>query len=191
MALAIALFLLAGMLSLDSCRKPKEVEKTPTTAKDTTGAAEDTTKGFISQQYDSLSHQFSNFFSSILPRGKDTTTGYPIVTSPPPDVNTPAVTPEVPTLPGFLPTPIKRKIEFDTNGNVVQRDVFLGSDMRTPTTTPLEDYLHAQEDQTITSGFETAMHKQIDTGKTAITILFPFLFRPALCRRSSDGLRSI
>ncbi len=165
MGCAVALILVTSMLSLDSCRKPKEVEKNPNQTKtDTT--APDTSKGFISQQYDSLSHKFTDFFSSLLPRGKDTTKGFPMVTTPPPDLNPPVVTPDIPAEPGFLASPIKRKIEFDTNGNVVQRDVFLGSDVRSPVTTSFSDYIHAQEDQTITSGFEAAMHKQIDTGKT-------------------------
>ncbi len=152
------------MLSLDSCRKPKEIEKNPNTqAADTT---KDTSQSFISQQYDSLSHKFTDFFSTLLPRGKDTTKGYPIVTTPPPDLNPPSVTPDVPALPGFLNSPIKRKIEFDTNGNIIQHDVFLGSDVRAPVTTSFQDYVHAEEDQTISSGFEAAMHKQIDTGKT-------------------------
>ncbi len=162
----VALFLLAAMLSLDSCRKPKEVEKNPSTTKDTTAAAQDTSKSFISQQYDSLSHKFTDFFSSLLPRGKDTTKGFPIVTTPPPDVNLPAVGQDVPGEPGFLNTPIKRKIEFDTNGNVVEHDEFLGTDVRTPTTMSFQDYLAQQEDQEIGTGFEAAMHKQIDTGKS-------------------------
>ncbi len=161
-----SILLVSAMLSLDSCRKAKEVEKPPTTTKDTTAAAKDTSQSFISQQYDSLSHKFTDFFSSLLPRGKDTTTGYPVVTTPPPDLMLPAVTPDVPAQPGFLTTPIKRKIEFDTNGNIVQHDVFLGSDVRTPTTMAFQDYLTQQEDQTITSGFEASVHKQIDTGKT-------------------------
>ena len=166
MFVAAAIFLLAGMLSLDSCRKPKEVEKNPTTPKDTTAAAQDTSKSFLSEQYDSLSHKFTDFFSSILPRGKDTTTGVPIVSTPPPDLTLPAVTREVPGEPGFLQTPIKRKIEFDTNGNIVQHDEFMGTDVRTPTTMSFQDYLSQQEDQTIGTGFEAAMHKQIDTGKS-------------------------
>ncbi len=168
MLLVAMVLAVCAMASLDSCRKPKEVEKNPKpiTAKDSAAAAQDTSKSFISQQYDSLSHKFTDFFSSLLPRGSDTTKGVPIVTTPPPDLDAPAVTPEVPVLPGFLNTPIKRKIEFDTNGNVIEHDMFLGSDVRTPTTTTLDDYLQQQEDQTVTSGFETAMHKQIDTGKT-------------------------
>ncbi len=161
------LVLLVTASSLDSCRKPKEVEKNSTPGvSDTGAAARDTSQSYLSQQYDSLSHKFTSFFSSLLPRGKDTTKGVPIVSSPPPDVTRPVVAPEVPSLPGFLNSPVKRKIDFDTNGNIVQHDVFLGSDVRTPVTTPMVDYLHAHEDQTISSGFEAAMHKEIDTGKT-------------------------
>ncbi len=161
-----ALCLLAAMLSLDSCRKPKEVEKNPNPQQQAVDTTKDTSQSFLSQQYDSLSHKFTDFFSSLIPRGKDTTKGFPVVTTPPPDMNLPAVTPEVPSEPGFLNTPIKRKVDFDTNGNVVEHDEFLGTDVRTPTTTSFQDYLTQQEDQTISSGFEAAMHKQIDTGKT-------------------------
>lgn len=163
----IMLLVLAAS-SLDSCRKPKQIEKsnaTPAIA-DTGANAQDTSKGFISEQYDSLSHKFTSFFKSLLPPGKDTTHGVLVATPPPSTAIPPAATTEPPTVPGFLNTPIKRQLEFDTNGNVTQRDVFLGGDVRAPVTTPLEAYLQAEEQQQITNGFEATVHKQIDTGTT-------------------------
>jgi len=163
------MLLVLAASSLDSCRKPKQIEKpnaTPgnTTVADTSSAARDTSKSFLSEQYDSLSHKFTSFFGSLLPRGTDTTKGVGIATTPPPTVTPPAATTEPPELPGFLNSPIKRQLEFDTNGNVTQRDVFLGGDIRAPVTTPLEDYLKAEEEQQITNGYEASVHKQIDTG---------------------------
>ena len=48
----------------------------------------------------------------------------------------------------------------------MQHDEFMGTDVRTPTTMSFQDYLSQQEDQTISTGFEAAVHKQIDTGKS-------------------------
>ncbi|MFI5202220.1 MAG: hypothetical protein ACHQNE_07520, partial [Candidatus Kapaibacterium sp.] len=171
MLVAVVFVLLSA--SLDSCLK-RPIEKSTATQAgtpaprvvDTSAAARDTSKGFISKQYDSLSHTFTNFFKSLLPPSQDTTKGVPVVTPPPATVTPPAATTELPTLPGFLNSPIQRKLEFDTSGNVTQRDVFLGGDIRTPVTTPLGAYLQAEEQQQITNGFEASVHHQIDTGTT-------------------------
>ncbi|HET6401494.1 MAG TPA: hypothetical protein VFH95_08860, partial [Candidatus Kapabacteria bacterium] len=163
----MAVLLVLVSLSLESCLK-RPIEKstaTPGTV-DTGTAAQDTTKGFLSEQYDSLSHKFTSFFHSLLPPGKDTTHGVAVVSTPPPPITPPAATTPPPALPGFLNSPIKRELQFDSSGNVTQRDVFLGSDVRTPVTTPLEAYLQAEEQQQITNGFEAAVHHEIDTGTT-------------------------
>ncbi len=162
-----AVVFVALSVSLNSCLK-RPIEKSTATPGviDTGAAARDTSKGFVSEQYDSLTHKFTSFFKSLLPPGKDTTKGVAVLTPPPPTLISPAATTPPPTLPGFLNSPIKRQLEFDTSGNVTQRDVFLGGDVRTPVTTPLDAYLHAEEQQQITNGFEAAVHHQIDTGTT-------------------------
>ena len=162
---AIAFVVLIAAATLDSCRKPKEMEKNQSNPSQV-DTSRDTSKSFLSQQYDSLSHKFTDFFHSILPPKQDTTKGVPIVTPPPPENNSPAVTPEVPSQPGFLPNPVQRKIEFDSNGNIIEHDEFLGSDVRMPVPMSFDDYLHQQEGLTVNNGFEAAMHKQIDTGKS-------------------------
>jgi len=198
---ALVLLVLGAMVSLD-CRKPKQIEKNPSNPSQVdTGAAQDTSKSFLSQQYDSLSHKFTSLFSQFLPRGKDTTKGYPVLTTPPPEVTPPIAGGEVPGEPGFLKTPIKREVQFDSSGNVTQRDVFLGTDIRTPVTTPFDEYLHSQEDQRVRDAFEASVHKEIDTGKVidqqtgilgdynTISIPIPPSIVPTIFGRPSINLR--
>jgi len=163
--IVLAVLMSLSMLTLDSCKKPPG-KPTPV---DTSHVEKDTSKGFLEQKYDSLSHTFTSFFKSLLPPGKDTTKGEIIVSSPPPDINSPTVTSQTPGEPGFLSTPVKRKVDFDTTGNVTEHESYLGSDVRTPTSTPLGDYLKAEEDAKIMEGYRAELHKQNDTGKNVET----------------------
>ncbi|HEY3875692.1 MAG TPA: cell surface protein SprA, partial [Candidatus Kapabacteria bacterium] len=164
-ALAFVLLLLSA--TIDSCRRPKEIEKNKQNQTQTVDTSQaDTSKGFISEQYDSLSHKFTNFFHSLLPQKQDTTKGIGIVSSPPPENNSPVVSNEPTSIPGFLAPPIKRTIDFDSSGNIIEHDEFLGSDVRTPMPETFDQYVERQQNQTLQSGFEAALHKQIDTGKT-------------------------
>ncbi|HWF43572.1 MAG TPA: cell surface protein SprA [Candidatus Kapabacteria bacterium] len=168
-SLAIALAGLS-MLTVMSCRHAKNAQKSETTtppgARDTTLAQSDTSKSGLSKAYDSLSGKVSNFFQSLLPPKEDTTKGQPVLTPPPPEITPPTVAGEPPSEPGFLRTPVQRKLEFDSSGNVIEHDTYLGGDVRSPQSYSFSEYLaHAQEDE-LTQSFEDMMHKQFDTGKT-------------------------
>ncbi len=169
-SIGLAMVLVFTLASLDSCRKPKNIEKNETNPglRDTSLAAQDTSKGFLSTQYDSVSHKVTNLFGqfSKLFQGPDTTKGQIVVTPPPPEEPSPAVSPERPELPGFLNSPVKRTVEFDSAGNVIQHDQFLGGDTRIPSENALDVYLKQQEEEQLENGYRAAMHKQYDTGKS-------------------------
>ena len=164
----LLVLLALSALTLDSCRHAKQAQKNDgtTTVRDTSLAGQDTSKSYLSKQYDSLSNKVSSFLSSLLPPKHDTMAAAIIQTPPPPGISSPAVSGPPPSEPGFLNSPVKRKIEFDTNGNVIQHDVFLGTDVRSPTSLSFADYLKLQQEDAITQSFKAAIHKQQDTGKT-------------------------
>ena len=199
----VVLLLALLTVSLDSClKKPIEKEtNTPGGLIDTTAGLTDTTKGFLSEQYDSISHKFNSLLHLILPPKEDTTKGIPVVMPPPASVTPPVSTTPAPSLPGFMKSPVKREVQFDTSGNVTQSDVFMGSDVRTPVTTPLADYLQAEEDEQLRHNFEAMVHKEIDTGTTvdqqtgilgnynSISIPIPPSIVPTIFGRPSINLR--
>ncbi len=204
--LVLALVLLA-MLGLSACKHAKQAQKSETTAgvvdtstsQDTSKSIFDQTKNTLGQKYDSLSHKATNLFNSIF--GKDTTKGYPVTAPPPPETPGPVVAGQPPTEPGFLKPEIKRKTEFDTSGKVTERDVFLGSDVRLPSSYTFDDYLRKSQENAISTGFEKTLHTQLDTGKSVeastgilgdygnISIPIPPSIVPTIFGRPSINLR--
>ncbi|MDP4243529.1 MAG: cell surface protein SprA [Bacteroidota bacterium] len=191
---------LVSMLGLSACKRAKETQKERATpgVVDTSNP-QDTSKSIFEQKYDSLSHKVSNLFNQLF--GKDTTKGYPVTAPPLPEQPSPVVTEEPLVPPGFLKPEVTRKTEYDSSGNVTQRDVFLGSDVRIPSSYSFEDYLRKSQENSITAGFEKTLHHQLDTGKSVeastgilgdygnISIPIPPSIVPTIFGRPSINLR--
>ncbi len=164
----LVVLLALSSLTLDSCRHAKQAQKNDgtTTPRDSSITLVDSAKGIISKEYDSLSNKVSKFFSSLLPPKHDTIAAAIIQTSPPSGLTPPTVSGPPPSEPGFLSPAIKRKIEFDSGGKVIEHDVFLGADIRTPSSVSFADYLKRQQEDALTQSFKAMIKKQQDTGKT-------------------------
>ena len=165
---AAVLLIGLSMLTLSACKNAKNAQKSQVKpgTRDTTLAQEDTSKSALSKEYDSLSNKVSGFLHSLLPPKQDTTKGVPVFTPPSPDITSPGVIGQPPSQPGFLKTPVQRKIEFDSSGNVIEHDIFLDTDIRTPLSYSFEDYLQKEQQDQLTQAFRDVLHKERDTGKT-------------------------
>lgn len=151
-AVLVALGLLS-LMGVASCRSLKK--STPpaasTTRQDTSLAQADTSKSELETQFDSLTSQVGSFLKSLLPPGQDT--GKVVLTPPVDDSRNPLAGQEKKDQ-GFLRDPIERTIEFDSNGNVIERDVFLGGDVGQPTMMTFEDYLRLQKQRSAQEAFK-------------------------------------
>ncbi len=153
------------LLALSSCSGLKKTT-TSTPPKDST--KNDTSKVSIVNKIDSLAESISNtvgkvgdFLSNLIPgsHGKDST----IVVAPQ-KIDNPAVkTTGPPTSGGFISTPVKRQLQFDSLGNVTVHDVVQGADVRQPETQNLDDYIKAQQEAALRNSFHDAAQKYVNT----------------------------
>jgi len=163
------IFALGLLLILSSCSGLKK-STASTEPKDST--KKDTSKVGIINSIDSLTNSIGNtigkvgdFFSNLIPGhgGKDST-----ILVPPREVNNPAADPsEPPSSGGFMSTPVKRQIKFDSLGNVTVHDAVNGSDVRQSQTESLEAFLQAQRDEGLRNSLHEAAQKYVSTGAAA------------------------
>ena len=161
----VAAFGLALILS--SCSGLKK-STTTTPPKETTTSNGDTSKVGAVATIDSVAESIGNtigkvgdFLSNLIPGngGKDSTI---LVT--PKKINNPAVDPsEPPSSGGFISTPVRRQIQFDSLGNVTAHDVVQSSDIRQPQTMTLDQYLREQREQSLRNSLHDAAEKYVAT----------------------------
>lgn len=149
----LAFVLLIALLGLDSCRSLKRQPNPTPTRTDSLQRveAEDTTRSELGKQFDSLTNKVSGFLESLLPPAL--VKGETVLTPPPAEDRSPMPDPEGPQSDGFLNTPIRRQVEFDSAGNVVERDVFLGGDVSQPMLRSFDRYLEDQKARSLEAGF--------------------------------------
>ncbi|MFI5262979.1 MAG: cell surface protein SprA [Candidatus Kapaibacterium sp.] len=157
------------LLVLSSCSGLKKTTAS-TQPKDST--KKDTSKVGVVNSIDSLTNSIGNtigkvgdFFGNLIPGhgGKDST-----ILVPPREVNNPAADPsEPPSSGGFVSTPVKRQIKFDSLGNVTVHDVVNGTDVRQSQTESLQNFLQAQREEGLTSSLHEAAQKYVNTGSAA------------------------
>jgi hypothetical protein len=159
------------LLILSSCSGLKKSSTTAAnTPKDT--SKRDTGKVEAVKTIDSLANSISNtvgkigdFFSSLIPGtgGKDST-----ILVPPEVVVNPAANPaEPPTSGGFVSTPVKRQVQFDSLGHATVHDVVQGVDIRQSQTLTLSDYLKAQREEHLQTSLHEAAEKYVATQSAA------------------------
>jgi hypothetical protein len=154
------------------CRSSKQSVKGTKSPTDSTQVA-DTSKSEASRQFDSVKNKISGFLSSLLPPKQDTARIGADELPPKSDVKNPAVTPELPNSGGFLSTPIRRRVEFDSSGQVIIHNQFLNSDVDVPMTMSFQDYLAYRKNQEIDDAFRNSIHTTQDTTKIKDQGLFP------------------
>lgn len=185
-----------ALLTIESCRSLKK-DNTAAVRTDTT--AVDTSQSELSMQFDSLTNKVGSFLESLLPPKQDT--GRVVLTPPRPENESPVATDELPRSDGFLNTPIQREVEFDSLGNVIEKDVFLGGDVNDPLTRSFNEYIAMQRDRALVDGFRksAAGHINDTTGAagsggwfndyTQINIPIPPSIVPTIFGKPSLNLR--
>ncbi|HET6513296.1 MAG TPA: hypothetical protein VFH43_13970, partial [Candidatus Kapabacteria bacterium] len=151
-----AYFVALSLLSLMAVSSCRSLKKSPpstasTTRQDTSIAQADTSKSELETQFDSLTNQVGSFLKSLLPPGEDT--GRTVLTPPKDDSRNPLPGNDE-RAEGFLRDPIERTIEFDSNGNVIEREIFLGGDVGQPSMMTFEEYLRLQKQRTAQEAFK-------------------------------------
>jgi hypothetical protein len=153
-------FGLATVISFGSCRSLKKTPAPSQTRQDSTLSDADTSQSEISRTFDSLTNSVSNQVTDLWNNlwGIEDS-GRSVLTPPSMEDRNPMVgdknfeTPD-----GFLDDPIERRIEFDSAGNIVERDVFLGGDVGSPNVMSFDDYVRLQKQRSINRGLrETAL----------------------------------
>ncbi len=132
----------------------------------------DTSKVSTVSKIDSLTESIGNtvskvgdFLSNLIPGhgGKDS-----VILVPPKTIDNPAADPaNPPSSGGFISTPVKRQIQFDSLGNATAHDVVQGVDVRQPQTFKLDDYLQQQRDLGLQNSFHDAAQKYVNSSSTA------------------------
>lgn len=158
----ILVLALASSVLLDSCAGLKK----STTTKDQTPA--DTSKVEAVSKMDSVTESIGNavskvkdFFGGLVPSfgGKDSV----IVIHPRSPYHPSA---ELTSQYGgqFPPSPILRKVEFDSAGNVTIHDQMLGVDVTTPQTYTIDQYIDGQRDDLMRDGYRKSAQSYVAAG---------------------------
>jgi hypothetical protein len=159
------------VLVLSSCSGLKKTTTSSTNEpKDTT--KRDTGKVSTVSKIDSLTNSIGNtvgkigdFFGNLIPGrgGKDS-----MILVAPQKTQNPAANPsEPPSSGGFISSPVKRQITFDSLGNATTHDVVSGADVRQPQTQSLSDYINAQRELHLQSSLHEAAQKYVSSGGAA------------------------
>ncbi|MEP7233931.1 MAG: cell surface protein SprA [Ignavibacteriota bacterium] len=157
------------LLILSSCSGLKK-SSSSNQPKDSTKV--DTSKVGAVATIDSLTNSIGNtigkvgdFFSNLIPghSGKDSTILVPPNTNP-----NPAADPsEIPSSEGFISSPVKRQIQFDSLGNVIVHDAVQGNDVRQPQTETLDDFLKQQREEGLRNSLHDAASKYTNSTSAA------------------------
>ncbi|MDP4235702.1 MAG: hypothetical protein Q8919_04565 [Bacteroidota bacterium] len=161
------------VLLLASCSGlKKSTTTTTTTDKETVRSPNDTSKVGAVSTIDSLTESIGktvgkvgDFFSNLLPGhgGKDS-----VIVVPPQKIDNPAANPAVPpSSGGFLSTPVRRQIEFDSLGNVTVHDQVQGADIHQPQTQTLQDFIRAEQEAALRNSYHDAAQKYVNTSPGA------------------------
>lgn len=165
-ALFVLLFAVAILSSCAGLKKsptktdpPKDGEKVGVVSEiDSATAALDSTARDIKETVDDINEtvegaisDVGDFFGGLLGTRKDS-----VMLVPPEPKKSPAVSDEPPGSEGFLETPIKREVEFDSLGNVTVSDEFLGADADIALTQSTDEYLAQRLEQGASEGLRDA-----------------------------------
>ncbi|MEI8133665.1 MAG: cell surface protein SprA [bacterium] len=135
------------------------------TGKVSTVATIDSVTNSISNTVSNTVNKISDFFGGLIPGGtKDS-----VIRVSPRRVDNPAANPSrLPNSGGFISTPLKRQITFDSLGHATIHDVVGGSDVRQSQTVSLTDFINAQRDIQLQSSLREAAQKHVasSTGTT-------------------------
>lgn len=147
-----------------------------------------------------MKSKVSGFLNSLLPPKTDTTKGQTILT--PPKPSQPVLVGNEPVSSGgFIKNPVKPQTEFDSNGNVIQRNVFLGGEVGVSVPSTFDAYIHQREESATEQAFRDAIAKSNgnDTSKknepglladySQISIPIPPSIVPSIFGKPSINLR--
>src|SRR5579872_2618390 len=149
----ISLFGFLFVLSSCSGLKKSTTETRDKTKRDTGKVGAVSCIDSITNSIGNTVGKIGEFFGNLIPGsgGKDS-----VILVPPPIVQNPAANPfEPPSSGGFLSTPVKRQIVFDSLGNATIRDVVSGADIHQPLSLSLSDFLKLEEE----GHLETEIHE--------------------------------
>ncbi len=133
------------------------------------GTVSDINKGIedVNSTIDKTVEDVTDFFGSFIPglKRKDS-----IMVVPPKPDKGPAVTLDPPSSGGFVSTPIERTVTFDSLGNAILSDDFLGSPTNIPLTQTLDEYLVSRMEYNLSAGLsDVAANKPIDFSQNSST----------------------
>lgn len=158
--------------STSSTSQPQDTTKKAgvITAIDSATAALDSTARGVKETVDEINEtvegavsDVGDFLSGLIGIGKKDS----VMLVPPEPKKGPAVSIEPPGSDGFLTTPIKREVRFDSLGNVTVVDTLLGAVTNIELTQTEEDYLAAQLEENASAGLrDAAIRRQPSLGTT-------------------------
>jgi hypothetical protein len=134
------------------------------------GTVTDINKGIedVNSTIDNTVSDVTDFLGGFIPgmsKRKDS-----IMVVPPKPDKGPAVTLDPPTSGGFISTPIERTVTFDSLGNAVLSDDFLGAPTSVPLTQTLDEYLASRMEYNLSDGLtDVAANKPVDFSQNSST----------------------
>ncbi|HEY6172275.1 MAG TPA: hypothetical protein VIX80_08460, partial [Candidatus Kapabacteria bacterium] len=134
------------------------------------GTVTDINKGIedVNSTIDNTVSDVTDFLGGFIPgmtKRKDS-----IMVVPPKPDKGPAVTLDPPSSGGFISTPIERTVTFDSLGNAVLSDDFLGAPTSVPLTQTLDDYLASRMEYNLGDGLsDVAANKPVDFSQNSST----------------------
>jgi len=161
------LCVISACLGVSSCRITRQntsnTKNTSTASGTDSLAVQDTSgKSGFANGVDSIASKVGGFFSDLF--GKNDTTKNQVILTPPnpekPKVYTGA---EPIGSPGFISSPFRQKIEFDSNGNVTQSNIFLGGEVGQPITSNFGDYLQQRRNLEMERSFRDALAHRVSS----------------------------